>query len=145
MSRKGSLGVLAATGALALAGATAGSAATFNYDGHVKGGGDVSFSVKTRHHRVFIRDLTFTDVTARCEGAQGTVSVNLFGTIAVDGQLKFHATGEGGGGATHSRISGEFTGGGKRAHGKVRLYGLFGDGQGGTVRCNTGNVNWNAR
>jgi hypothetical protein len=135
--------VVAVVVALALPG-TAG-AGTSRFSGHVKGGGKVSFRVKTRNDHAFVRDLSFVNVAATCEGGAGKVSVNLFGRIPVEPDGEFHAIGSGDGGATHSRISGEFKAGGKRARGKVRLYGNFNDGQGGTVKCNTGTRIWHAR
>lgn len=125
-------------------GAPAGAGADlFGFAGNVKGGGKISFQVRTSNHGNVVRRLKFKDVTATCEGASGQLSVNIFGSAPIDSHREFHVVGEGGG--SHSRVAGRFRASGARANGTVRLYGMFNDGQGGQVRCNTGLVEWGAK
>ena len=134
------IATMALTAALA---APAGvGAAIFGFGGNVEGGGKISFRVKSNDNGAVVQRLKFRNVTAACEGSSGKLNVSIFGSAPINGQLEFHVRGEGGG--SHSRVTGEFNKRGTRAHGKVRLYGNFNDGQGGTIQCNTGLVDWKA-
>lgn len=140
--RNFTVGTIAAL-AVALSVPTGAGAALFGFAGNVEGGGKITFRVKANDQGALVQRLKFREVTASCEGAGGKLNVSIFGSAPISGQREFHVRGEGDG--SHSRVTGEFSRNAQRAHGKVRLYGLFNDGQGGQIQCNTGLVEWRAR